>query len=161
MSEYLPEGKLIDTRENQAILHSERLLREAMEKRTILEARAKLCDSSHNLCVELGSVRGVIPREEGALGIKDGSVRDIAVISRVNRPVCFTVSRLEYDSDGTPLALLSRADAVTVFRKSCQIRSELHKSAVIFNAAHNSRNRFSRGKSFGIFLPGTQKLFVA
>ena len=111
MSDYLPEGKLIHTPENRAIIRSPRLLEEAMHRGTILEARAVLCDSAHNLLVELGCMRGVIPREEGALGIKDGSVRDIAVISRVNRPVCFTVSRLEYDSDGTPLALLSRADA--------------------------------------------------
>ncbi len=110
MSEYLPEGKRINTIENQRILHSERLLREAMQQQTILEARATLCDSSHNLCVELGAMRGVIPREEGALGMKDGSVRDIAVISRVNRPVCFTVSRIE-DDGGEPRAVLSRANA--------------------------------------------------
>ena len=57
MSEYLPEGKLIDTRENQAVLRSPRLLKEASEDGIILEARAKLCDSSHNLCVELGNMR--------------------------------------------------------------------------------------------------------
>ena len=111
MSEYLPEGKLMNTGENRRILHSERLLREAMEAKRILEARATLCDASHNLCVELGCMRGVIPREEGALGIKDGSVRDIAVISRVNRPVCFTVQSIETDENGMPFALLSRAAA--------------------------------------------------
>ena len=111
MSEYLPEGKLIDTRENQAVLRSPRLLKEASEDGIILEARAKLCDSSHNLCVELGNMRGIIPREEGALGIRNGTVRDIAVISRVNRPVCFTVTRLEHDDSGEPFAVLSRADA--------------------------------------------------
>lgn len=110
MSEYLPEGKRINSYDNQKILHSERLLREAMQQQTILEARATLCDSSHNLCVELGAMRGVIPREEGALGMKDGSVRDIAVISRVNRPVCFTVSRIE-DIGGERRAVLSRANA--------------------------------------------------
>ena len=111
MSEYLPEGKLMDTRENQAILNSPRLLREAMENGTILEARARLCDASHNLCVDLGGMRGIIPREEGALGIRDGSVRDIAIISRVNRPVCFTVTSIETDDSGTPYALLSREKA--------------------------------------------------
>ena len=91
MSEYLPEGKLINTPQNRAVTHSLRLLREAVKKKTILEARAGLCDASHNLCVQLGGIRGMIPREEGALGMRDGTVRDIAVISRVNRPVCFTV----------------------------------------------------------------------
>ena len=111
MSEYLPEGKLIYTHENRAVLHSARLLQEAMHKGTILEARASLCDASHNLVVELGCMRGVIPREEGALGMRDGSVRDIAVISRVNRPVCFTVTDIREDENGVPYALLSRADA--------------------------------------------------
>lgn len=111
MSEYLPEGKRIHTPGNRAVTHSARLLREAMLKGTILEARASLCDASHNLCVDLGCMRGVIPREEGALGMRDGTVRDIAVISRVNRPVCFTVTSIEEDAAGEPFALLSRADA--------------------------------------------------
>lgn len=110
MSEYLPEGKLIYTKENQNILRSPQLLYEAMREGKILEARASLCDSSHNLCVDLGCMRGIIPREEGALGIRDGSVRDIAVISRVNRPVCFTVSEIIRDDDGE-CAILSRAEA--------------------------------------------------
>lgn len=110
MSEYLPEGKLINTPENRAVTRSARLLQEAARKQTILEARASLCDSSHNLCVDLDCMRGLIPREEGALGMKDGTVRDIAVISRVNRPVCFVVKSIETDG-GEPFALLSRADA--------------------------------------------------
>lgn len=110
MSEYLPEGKRIKTYENQSILRSERLLREAMNSEKILEARATLCDASHNLCVDLGCMRGIIPREEGALGMKDGSVRDIAVISRVNRPVCFTVTQIVEDG-GERHAILSRANA--------------------------------------------------
>ena len=89
MSEFLPEGKLINTRENIKVLSSPSALREAMQTQKILEATAVLCDSGHNLTVRFGSFRGIIPREEGAVGIKDGSVRDIAVISRVNRPVCF------------------------------------------------------------------------
>ncbi len=111
MSEYLPEGKLLNTAENQRILHSEKLLRDAVAAQTILEARAMLCDASHNLCVDLGPIRGVIPREEGALGMRDGSVRDIAVISRVNRPVCFTVSKIITDENGRLCAILSRANA--------------------------------------------------
>ena len=110
MSEYLPEGKLINTPENRAVTRSARLLQEAARKQTILEARASLCDSSHNLCVNLDCMRGIIPREDGALGMKDGTVRDIAVISRVNRPVCFVVKSIETDG-GEPFALLSRVDA--------------------------------------------------
>ncbi len=45
MSEYLPEGKLINTPQNRAVTHSLRLLREAVKKKTILEARAYAASS--------------------------------------------------------------------------------------------------------------------
>ncbi len=93
MSEYLPEGKLISEQENINILHSLKMLEDAKNSEKILEAKACVCDSSHNLIVDLAGIKGIIPREEGAIGIKDGSVRDIAVISRVNRPVCFRCHR--------------------------------------------------------------------
>lgn len=108
MSEYLPEGKLISTQENINIIRSLPLLKEAKKEGKILEARACVCDSGHNLIVDLGGIKGIIPREEGAIGIRDGSVRDIAVISRVNRPVCFVVTDICSDENGEPYALLSR-----------------------------------------------------
>ncbi len=111
MSEYMPEGKLISTQENINILRSPQLLREAMRDERILEAKACLCDSQHNLVVDLGSMKGIIPREEGAIGIRDGSVRDIAVISRVNRPVCFIVTDIRTDESGEYYAVLSRERA--------------------------------------------------
>ena len=97
MSGYLPEGKLISTRENIDILRSPLMIKEAMKEGKILEAKASICDSEHNLIVDLGSMKGIIPREEGAVGIKEGKVRDIAVISRVNRPVCFVVTDIKTD----------------------------------------------------------------
>lgn len=111
MSEYLPEGKLISELENINILKSARLLNEAQKSEKILEARAGLCDANHNLIVDLGSMKGIIPREEGAIGIREGSVRDIAVISRVNRPVCFIVTEIREDNEGKPFAILSREKA--------------------------------------------------
>lgn len=77
----------------------------------ILEAKAVMCDSKHNLIVDLKFMRGLIPREEGALGIKDGTVRDIAILSRVNRPVCFLVEDFTRDEYGRITALLSRRAA--------------------------------------------------
>ena len=111
MSEYLPEGKLISEKENINIIHSPQLLYEAMCDRKILEAKAFMCDSDHNLIVNLGSMKGIIPREEGALGIREGTVRDIAVISRVNRPVCFIVKGFDTDKYGKKYAVLSREAA--------------------------------------------------
>ncbi len=111
MSEYLPEGKRISSQENINILHSPQLLLEAMREEKILEAKACICDSQHNLIVELGCMKGVIPREEGAIGIREGTVRDIAVISRVNRPVSFVIKEFKTDESGNQYAVLSREKA--------------------------------------------------
>ena len=111
MVEYYPEGWLIDTAENRAALQSTAALIEACRTGQILEGRALVCDSSHNLLVDLGCVKGIIPRDEGALGIREGTVRDIAIISRVNRPVCFVVTGFQQDGDGRTTALLSRRAA--------------------------------------------------
>lgn len=111
MSEYLPEGKLASMQENINILNSQTLLCEAMRDEIILEAKALICDSHHNLIVDLGSMKGIIPREEGAMGIREGTVRDIAVISRVNRDVCFVITDLRTDAKGNKYAVLSREKA--------------------------------------------------
>lgn len=111
MSEYLPEGKLISAQENINILQSLQLLAEAKKDGKILEARACVCDSQHNLVVDLGVMKGIIPREDGALGIREGTVRDIAVISRVNRPVSFVISEFRTDENGEQYAVLSREKA--------------------------------------------------
>lgn len=108
MTKFLPEGLLISTKENADILSSKSLLREAYFSRKIIEARAVMCDKEHNLHVDLGVMKGIIPREEGAIGISDGTVRDIAVISRVNKPVAFRITDFVEDGLGHTRALLSR-----------------------------------------------------
>ena len=111
MTLFLPEGKRLLTAANRAAVGSMQGMRTAMERGEILEARALMCDREHNLIVDLPTMRGVIPREEGALGIREGTVRDIAVISRVGRAVCFVVNDLLADESGMPYAVLSRAKA--------------------------------------------------
>ena len=56
-------------------------------------------------------MKGIIPREEGAIGIREGTVRDIAVISRVNRAVSFVITDFRTDSNGVKYAVLSREKA--------------------------------------------------
>ena len=111
MTSFLPEGKRLHTRSNLAALSTVEGMRAAMARSDILEARALLCDNQHDLIVELPCMRGIIPREEGALGIKEGTVRDIALISRVGRAVCFIIQDIVTDSDGRETAILSRAQA--------------------------------------------------
>lgn len=108
MAIYKPEGQLLDTPENRHYLGSLAGLEEACAQGRILEARALVCDAGHNLIVDLGTMRGIIPRTEGAMGIEEGSTRDIAIISRVNKPVCFRVTGFERSEDGSICPILSR-----------------------------------------------------
>lgn len=111
MIDFYPEGRLINTDENKSILASPSNLTEAYHSGKILEARAAICDSDHNLIIDLGCMKGIIPRNEGSLGIQEGTVRDIAIISRVNRPVCFVITGFSKDENGKPTAVLSRRAA--------------------------------------------------
>ena len=114
--EFRPEGCLYDSPSNQRYISSAEGLAEAMEKGIILEAKAILCTGSHDLIVELPCARGIIPREEGAIGIAEGKTRDIALISRVNKIVCFKVTELELTENGELEAKLSRKAA----QKECE-----------------------------------------
>lgn len=116
---YPPEGQLFKTIQNAAALKSHSALAAAALSGKILEARATLCDSDHNLHVDLGSMEGIIPREEGALGIREGLVRDIALITRVGKPVCFKVIGFDRLPDGQHRAILSRRAA----QEECRERS--------------------------------------
>ncbi len=108
MDKFYPEGFLHDTFDcDKPTL---RALEESLEKGKILEAVVTVCDSEHNLIVDLGKIRGIIPRNEGAVGIADGSVRDIALISRVGKPVAFIVTDIATE-DGKTTATLSRKTA--------------------------------------------------
>lgn len=102
---FYPEGK---NQELSKQFDSVDEIKEAMIKGEIIESKVLLCDREHNLHVDLGAVRGIIPRIEGAVGIDDGSVRDIALISKVNKSVCFTVLGFQKDIYNNSLAILSR-----------------------------------------------------
>ena len=109
--DYLPEGILINTEQNKKNLSSLASITHAMSEGIILESKAMLCDAAHNLTVSLGEINGIIPRSEAALGIDDGSTREIAVISRVGRPVCFKVMEIKENEYGKKVAILSRKAA--------------------------------------------------
>lgn len=95
MTEYLPEGELYKHSSNKLHISGLTSLEEMQRKGIIAEAICTLCDSEHNLFVDLGFTKAVIPRNEGAIGIEDGSTRDIALISRVNKPISFMVKSIE------------------------------------------------------------------
>lgn len=102
---YYPEGindELCKTFENMEEIHR------AMQNGDIIEGRVLLCDKEHNLHINLGVIRGIIPRLEGALEIDENSQKDIALISRVNKRVAFKIVGIKRDENGFEYAILSR-----------------------------------------------------
>ena len=111
MNHYAPEGNLISTFENHEYVSGIKGLERALEKQIILEAPVVLCDHNFNLHVSLGAgIRGIIPREEAVYSPKE-DVKDIAILTRVGKPVCFMVVGFEKDASGEPIAILSRKRA--------------------------------------------------
>ena len=111
MKDYFPEGSLIATEENKKYLANASMLQQAQQLKVTLEAVVIMCDAEHNLIVDLGCMKGKIPREEGAIGIREGVTRDIALISRVGHAVSFVVNDILIDENGQEYALLSRREA--------------------------------------------------
>ena len=74
MTRFDPEGYRINSYENKNALENENSLIQAKYLGKILEAKAILCDSNHNLIVDLGFIQGVIPR--GADGAAGGRAKD-------------------------------------------------------------------------------------
>ena len=111
MNRYTPEGTLISTFQNHELISSYSGLEKALEKQMILEAPAILCDHNFNLHVSLGSkIRGIIPRDEVQFSSKE-ETKDIAILTRVGKPVCFKVTGFEQDEAGGCVAILSRKSA--------------------------------------------------
>ncbi len=142
MRSYVPEGILMDTPKNRAAVSDMTRLLAAKEHEDILEARAVMCDSEHNLRVELPCMEGIIPHNEGAIGIAEGTVRDIALLSRVGKPVSFVVSDVETMPDGHTRALLSR-------RRAQQLCKERFLSQLAIGDVIPAR--VTRLESFGAF----------
>ena len=108
MTKYLPEGKIFNSPENRFYLQSAESMAAAMDKDLILEGHAVMRTAGHDLIVELPFGKGVIPRTEGAVGIAEGTTRDIALLSRVNKTVCFKVTDI---TDNGTTVMLSRRKA--------------------------------------------------
>ena len=89
-------------------MHSLQDIKAAIRNKTVLEGTVTVCDSAHNLYIDLGCTTGFMPKNEGALGILEGTVRDIALISKVGRRVCFRIMGFHRNSDGTTVPVLSR-----------------------------------------------------
>lgn len=141
MKEFLPEGSIISSEENKKYYSNISALKEAILRKTVIEANALICDADHNLFVDLGNIKAIIPRDEGAIGISNGKTRDIALISRVGKPVCFTVTDI-LEENGIPTVYLSRKNAQELCLEHF---SRIHKTGDIIDA------KITHLESFGAF----------
>lgn len=133
---YLPEGALTlphlipctDTAcaitENRFFTGSLRGLEAACSQGRIVEGTAVLCDcQTMSLTVDFGSgIRGRIPREEVCYQPDGGSVKDIAIITRVGKPVQCRVLGFGRGEGGEVFVRLSRREA----QKECHLRYLSH-----------------------------------
>ncbi len=108
MQNFLPEGSLINTEHNRFLTSSISALHTAFLNEEIIEGRVVLCDAAHNLIVKLGNFTGIVPHDEAALGISEGEVREIAVISRVGKPISVVVSEINTEGDEVEVKLSRR-----------------------------------------------------
>lgn len=105
----MPEGRLLQLPQNYSKTKSIDSLIKAMDEQAIMEGRAFLCDSHHNLHVELGEFKGIIPASECVYS--SFPVKDVAIISRVGKSVSFVITDIAIGERGEPFILLSRAKA--------------------------------------------------
>lgn len=107
---YAPEGSLLTQSENREYISSLAGLERALVEGKILESTVLLCDSSMRLHVDLCGIRGIIERDEAVFCRTGEVIKDIAVITRVGKPVCFKVTGFRREN-GHLEAVLSRKAA--------------------------------------------------
>ena len=108
---YWPEGRLIHTDENCLHCASPAALHAAMQQQCVIEGTALMSDPACNLYVKLGDYTGMIPHEDGAIGIREGTTRDIALLSRVGKPVSVVITHIK--EDGTLCLSRRKAQELT------------------------------------------------
>lgn len=104
---YFPEGALFATEDNREYTSSLAFLERAKDRGIILEGKVTLCDLDHNLHVDFGKFHGIIPKDEALFSPTGEPIKDIAIITRVGKNVCFVVKEIKNGERGT-LLILSR-----------------------------------------------------
>ncbi len=107
---YRPEGALLESAQNREYLSSLAGLERAMTKGAIVEGIATLCDEEMRLHVDLRCARGIIEADQTVACRAGEAKKDIAVITRVGKPVACKILSIEC-RDGVPLVKLSRRAA--------------------------------------------------
>ena len=105
MKIYLPEGsQSLPSNSTYTLPFLER----ALERGTILEAPVVLCDNDMNLHVALGAAIGIIPKDEAVYMSGRLPVKEIAILTRVGKTVCFCITDIRKKDGKVTDILLSR-----------------------------------------------------
>lgn len=139
---YLPEGSLINTPENQEYISSLAGLEKAYAEDKILESTVLFCDASLRLHIDLNGIIGIMDKEETLFCRYGETIKDIAIITRVGKPIAFKVIGFRSEF-GKTVAVLSRKKA----QKECHSKflSSLYPGDII-------RARVTHLETFGAFV---------
>lgn len=107
---YKYEGSVISLSENREYFKNDVALMNAINLGIILEGMVISCDENHRLCVDLGTYQGFIDKNEVQYSPCEIDTRDIAVITRVGKAVCFKIKDFVIEN-GKKSLILSRKDA--------------------------------------------------
>ena len=105
---YKPEGRLLASAENREYLSYESALMRAAAEGKILESVALYCEDRGNgkeLAFSLGKMRGIMPKDEVEYNKNGEETKDIAVITRVGKAVCFKIIGF-FEENGERIAQL-------------------------------------------------------
>ncbi len=106
---FRPEGGYLNTPENQEATSTVGALERAMRSGMIVEGIATLCDEKMQLHVDLHCAEGILSPED-AVYCRDGEERkDIAVITRVGKPVACRILGIDHTAS-PPAVRLSRRE---------------------------------------------------
>jgi small subunit ribosomal protein S1 len=111
MNLYKPEGMLTKTKRNFELISSKEGLEFAQSNGIILESQAVLCDHNLDLHIDLPcGLKAIIPRNEVQYTRENEATKDIAILTRVGKQVCFKVIGFS-DAHGGCTVILSRRAA--------------------------------------------------
>ena len=110
VKQYRPEGGYLESVQNKEHLTCASALERAMRMGATVEGIVTLCDEAMRLHVDLGCAEGIIEAEEAIYRREGERPKDIAVITRVGKPVACKILGLE-NRDGRLIAHLSRRAA--------------------------------------------------
>ncbi len=139
---FLPEGARLATRENHEYLSTPLGLERAMNEGAVVEGIVTLCDGDLKLHVDLHCATGIIEPEDAVYCRAGEARKDIAIITRVGKPICAHITALE-NRDGHLIARLSRKSA----QRECMRHLLSHRRAGDIMAA-----RVTHLEPFGAFL---------